>query len=176
MKVYTTDDQVTFYFIISEHSSGNQVKAWTDNKILAEFYMEFHSCKRHRLKTVKKKFRDIVPILNENTNDEIEIVNLVTKSDNKKDDGYKIIQVPATTTEMSIIRDSQSTSCSTIVNYSNINKFITLFKKKYQKAFNDIGLTDVIKQELYSKSSKFTENIQLDGLRLLFRLFKEDFD
>lgn len=176
MKSYTTDDQVTFYFIISEHSSSNEVKAWTDNKTLAEFYMEFHNCKRYRLRTVKKRYKEVVPILNENHNDEIEVVNLVTKSDNKKDDGYKIIQIPATTAEMSHIRDAQSTSCSTLIDYSNINKFITLFKKKYQKAFGDIGLTDTIKHEIYNKSTEFTDNLQLDGLRLLFRLFKEDFD
>ena len=176
MKTYTIDDQATFYFIVAEHTTGNQIKGWTDNKTLAEFYMEFHNCKKHRVRVVSKRFKDILQTINENTNDEIVITNLITKSDDKKDNGYKIIQIPATSAEMSVMHDAESTSCSTLVSYSKISDCLTTFKKKYQRAFDNIGLTDVIRQEIYNKSTKFTETLQFDQLRLLFRLFVDDFD
>jgi hypothetical protein len=176
VKIYDLKDQTTVYFVISEHSSNNEIKAWSDDKMMAQFYMEFHNCKRYRLRVVKKIWKEMVKIINDNSNDEIEIMNLVTKSDDKKDDGYKIIQVPMTTTEMSIISDTVKHNCATLIDYSEINQYITLFKKKYQKSFKNIGLIDIIRKEIYNKPTKFTNGLRIDDLRILFKLFKEDFD
>jgi len=176
MKTYDSPtDQATFYFIVLTTGNQNSVKAWTDNKDMAEFYMEFHNCKNFQMRKMSNKYGEIIKIINANINDEIQIYNLLVK-DEKETDGIDVIQVPATKSEIDIMNDAINTRCaSSMVDYSNMNKYVNRLKKPYQKALNKIGLLDLIASEIYNIPSKFTDNLQIDGLKLLFRLFSDYF-
>ena len=42
---YDSNDIVDYYFIMVTDRNGTRVQAWTEEKVLAEAYMEFHNCK-----------------------------------------------------------------------------------------------------------------------------------
>jgi hypothetical protein len=174
MKNYEREDNVTFYFVLSKRASGgNDIKAWSDDKCCVEFYVKFHNCPNHHIRKVSKKMRDISSILNENHNDEIEIMNIITRDKNNRP---KIIQIPMTTTERSVVDDASKTFCSAMVDYSALNDHVGILKPKYQKSLERIGMMDIIRSTIYNKSTKFISEIEIDQLRLLARLFKGDFN
>lgn len=176
MRDYDLKDQVTFYFIILNNGKNNDIRAWTDDKNSAEFYLKFHNCKKHELKKITKTYKSIIPILNENINNRIEIMNILSaeKKGNKK--RVITVQVPMTRDELGLINDTTDTFCSNMIDYSSISEYMHKFKHKYQKAIVNIGLPDVIDHEVYNNINEFTKSIDLDQLKLLFKLLPDDFD
>lgn len=176
MNNYDLKDQATFYFIILKGTLDNELRAWTDNKSLAEFYLKFHNCKKHELRKVTKPYKHIVPILNENINNAIEIMNIITTETKGSKKRAMTIQIPMTREELGLINDTTSTFCSNMVDYSDINEYMHKLKPKYQRAIVNIGLSDVVDHEVYNNRSEFTKSTDLDQLKLLFKLFPDDFD
>lgn len=177
MKTYELSDLVTFYFVIrpdERASGGSEIKAWTDDKSLLQFYLEFHQCSQYVTRKLNKTFKEMIKILNENHNDEITIAHITTKSDSKRDP-IKMIAIPATNSELSVLRDSQTSGCAPIINYTAIHDYLPKFKGKYQQVFREIGLYDLVGQELYNRSTEFTTGLQIDELMMLFRAFPAEF-
>ena len=177
MAKYQPGDIVTYYFIIKEFDGNKIIQGWTDNKELAKFYMDFHKCKKFRIKTITDSIEEINKIREENWNDEIKLFHIITRNRNKKhkDEDSITICIPATETECQFIRDESNTFMSSRINYSYINDAIPYMKNKYQKVLQSIFLTDIIRKTVYSQNMKFAEMIEYDDLMILFRSFPENF-
>lgn len=180
MAKYENGDICTFYFVIREDKIKDIkiVQGWTDDKKLAEFYMEFHKCKNFKLKTVTNKIEEINKILNENYNDEIKICNIMVRNTDpkrKKGEEAKMIIIPATETEVTFINAETNTFMASRVNYSFMNEAIPYLKKKYRDALKSIFLVDIINHELHSKDSAVLQEFNFDQLSILFRSFPENF-
>lgn len=178
MKRYDPEDIMTCYFVVLDDGKNRQIRGWTDSKPLAEAYMEFHSCKGMRLKSLTKKFEDMVDILNENNNDEIQIFNITIRDPEKKkkhQDNTKRISIPATDVEMMFIRDEGASFMYTTISYSYIFSAFPYLKNKYQKALSQIFLTDVMDKVLHNRMSPLVQTIQIDQLSLFVRSFPEQF-
>ena len=174
MPRYNPGDIVTYYFIIRDDSYGKIIKGWTDQKLLAEFYMKFHNCKSFTLKKLTATIEEINDILRENHNDEISIVNILVR-DQKRKGEMKSISIPATTVEMDFINDEDSTMFYGRIDYGYLNEIIPYFKDKYLKALSKLLLPSMIKKAVYNRSDKFNTSIQLDQLMVLVKHFPNDF-
>lgn len=172
MKRYERGDSATFYFVIDTERSN--VVGYSDIKDLVDFYMQFHNCKRFKLKKLSDTIDRIIPIIEENNNDEIKLYNITTR-DPKNHKKSKIIQIPATGTEINFINEETADLMSSRIAYSEINLLIRYLKKKYQRALKDIFLVDCISKIIYSKNSYVLSNIEYDQLIILLRSFHENF-
>lgn len=172
MAKYEPGDTVTYYFILRD-DDDKVIKAWTDKKKLAEFYMEFHNCPSYVLKTVTKTIEEIVAITEENLHDEINIVNLYTRKNNKGDG--KLITIPATELEATIIREEANTFFQTKIDYGLLNEAISFLKPRYRKAFDRIFLSSIIRYVIHNKHDAITQQINLDQLMVLIKSFPNDF-
>lgn len=176
MKKYDLEDHVTFYFIILDDGRNSIVKAWTDQKEYAKAYLEFHKCKNFHLKVVNNTFREILPFINENTNDEIGLVHMIVRNPKpKKGAMTKIIMVPLTTTENTFVNEEVNTFLASRINYTYAFEAMPYLKKKYQKALEDIFFKDVVHHVTGDLSSPFVESVELDELLILFRSFPDWF-
>lgn len=177
MAKYEEDDIATFYFIVFEpdnYRDENTIVAWSDDKRMAEVYMEFHHCDKLKLKKKTDYLYRITEILNENIHDEINIYN-ININDPKKPGRVKSIQIPATETEFRFINEETNTFLSSRICYSYINEAFPYLKNKYQKALTNIFLYDVMKKVLHERGSKFIEEVQFDQLMVLFTCFSDRF-
>lgn len=172
MKRYEEDDNMTCYFIIDERN--NIIRGWTDNKEYAKLYLDFHKCKYYKIKKITNTFREVLKIIEENSNDEISIYNINTRS-NKKHESSKDIAVPLTETEGMLINEEANTFLSSRVNYTFINEAFYYLKGKYQKALKSIMLEDVMKNVIYSKRSKIVLDLEIDELLVLFHSIPDQF-
>lgn len=178
MAKYESGDIVTYYFIIKEIDGNKMVQAWTDNKDLANAYIDFHGCRNFIMKKITGTIDDITKIINENINDEIKLFNVITRNRNKsrKDpDNTTTICIPATDFECRFIREEANTFMSSRINYGLINDAMPYLKKKYQNVLQSIFLTDVIRKVVYSQNVKFTQMVDYDSLMILLRSFPETF-
>lgn len=176
-KKYEKDDMVTYYFIIvKDKIHDTRVQAVTDDKNLLEFYLEFHKCKQFKVNKVHDYYKNIIELLNQCTQDNIDLYYIKTKSDDNKQ-GYTQMVVPMTETEMRMVADESSTFCASIIPYHRMNQMIPFLKNKYQKAIQSIRLDDIINSVLAKKStpSYFIQSIQLDQLRVLLKLYPDSF-
>lgn len=175
MAKYDEDDIATFYFIVMlSDDDENRIIAWSDKKEMAEVYMEFHSCKKLKLKKKTDYLYRITEILNENIHDEINIYN-INIGDPKKKGRVKSIQIPATETEFRFINEETNTFLASRVCYSYINEAFPYLKGKYQKALNNLFLRDVMGKVLHERNSKFIEEVQFDQLSVLYKCFSDRF-
>lgn len=176
MAKYEVGDIVTYYFIIVEDDNGKHIQAWSDNKDLVKFYLEFHNCKKFVLKTMTRTVEEISKILEENLHDEIKIHNIHIKDTKSKNGtGYKTISIPATETEFMFINEESNTFMASRINYSFINEAIPYLKGKYRDALKNIFLTDIIKKVIHGQNPKITQMIEFDQLLILFESFPENF-
>ncbi len=177
MNNYDADDRVTVYFIVYNEFGEKIIRAWSDNKDYAKAYMDFHKCKNYKMKSLTDTWRNVVNIVNENINDEIELVNINVKNDKKHKLGQecKLMVVPITTTERILINDESVTFMATRVDYSFIEEAFYYLKDKHQKALKSIYLKNVMDKVIHEKQSKFTDYVQMDELKVLFRSFPEHF-
>ena len=177
MRKYEVDERVTFYFVIFDDGDNNRIQAWSDKKDYAKLYMNFHQCKHYKLKSVTKRFDDMINILNENYHDEISLYNIRVKNKegHKKGHESRLIMVPLTSTENLMIQDEETCLMASRVNYQYINEAFHYMKDKYQKVLKDIFLYDVMNKVIYEKQSKFTNGVEMDELMVLFKSFPDHF-
>ena len=176
MKKYEPDDLCTFYFVIWNSGDTHTIQGWSDDKDLVKAYMEFHHCKRFELKSRSDTYDNMCRILEENTNDEISVYNLLIKDDNhKKGHESKMIAVPLTYTEMTLVKSENTSYLASRIDYSYINDAMYYLKEKYVKCLQDIFLPDVIGFTILNKPSKFTDHVYTDELRVLFHSYPDHF-
>ena len=173
MKKYDGDDEVTMYFIIRRRKHADpedaMIAAYSDNRALAEAYIEFHNCDIFKLKTIHEKFDNICKILNENPHDEIEIVNISVR-DPDNPHKSKLLAVPMTRTEQVLVNGESISLMATRINYSAISASMDFFKDKYRKAFEVLHFKDAIDVARESKHvSKFISSIEIDDLVVFYR-------
>lgn len=173
-KHYEKGDIATFYFIIAESNNDSRIQGWTDEKVLAESYIEFHKCKSFKMKSITRPIEEINKILEENIHDEITIHNLIVK-DPDKPGKVRTIPVPVTETEFTFIREESNTFMTSMVDYGYLNTVIPYLKKDYIKALKSIFLIPIIHLVVNNKQSEITSLIQFDELGVLFRSFPEYF-
>lgn len=176
MKRYDEDDIVTYYFVISSNNKGDkQIAAWTDDKQLAKFYMDFHNCKHFRLKVISDMpIKNIGDIVDECLHDEIGIYNIKVRNNNKRGE-MKTISIPATESEMLFVNADAQSYFASYVDYGFLNMVIPYLKDKWQVVLNDILLDDVIKLVIHNRQSKYLQHIELDQLALLCKSFIDNF-
>ncbi len=177
MRKYDIDERCTFYFIVYDDDDMKRIQAWTDKKEYAKIYMDFHRCRNYKMKSITKRFDDMMNILNENYHDEINLYNISVRNDkdHKKGKETKIITVPLTSTEQLLINDESVSFMASRVDYSFINEAFHYLKDKYQKVLKTIYLKDVMEKVIYEKQSLFTNAVQVDELMILFRSFPDHF-
>ncbi len=176
MAKYEPDDIVTYYFILkkNEDDRSKTIQAWTDDKTLAKFYMDFHRCNNFILKKYTNKMKEISLLCDENLHDEIHICNFMIR-DKKNENEVDTILIPATTTEFQFIKEECDNFMSTYISYSFINEAFPYLKNKYQEALKDILLLDVINQTIHNKSSSVIQMINFDQLMILLYSFQKNF-
>lgn len=175
MALHDPDDIVTAYFVLKEKDGVTIIQGWSEDKNLVKSYMEFHNCKKFRVKKVTLKAKLMYEKYEENLHDEITIFHIGTKDKNHPGE-IKTIPIPATTTEFNLINEETNTLVSSMIPYSYMNGAILYLKRKYRKALADTKLLDFIENVLHGQRSKFLENIQFDQLILLYKLFSDNFD
>lgn len=177
MRRYVVDDVIPFYFIISSNRKNDNkaIAAWTDDKQLAKFYMDFHNCKYLRLKVISDKpVSYIGGIIDECIHDEIGIYNIKVRSGNRREE-MKTISIPATESEMMFVNADSQSYFASYVDYGYLNKVIPYLKDKWQGVLEDVLLNDVIKSVIHNKQSKYLQHIELDQLALLCKSFIDNF-
>lgn len=169
MKQYDPDDVITCYFIVMEDSGRRIIKAWSDNKNFAKFYMDFHKCDSFTMKAITKKARDLIDIINENTNDEIMIARLkIRNPDRSKKHPTKTVEVPITETEHALIRESLGDLMGLRVDYSFLRDVLPYLKGYYRKGLEMLMLPEAIKQAVYNKPGQMWKDCEYDELIMLF--------
>nr|DAN65334.1 MAG TPA: hypothetical protein [Caudoviricetes sp.]DAP16811.1 MAG TPA: hypothetical protein [Caudoviricetes sp.] len=173
MKTYEREDIVTFYFVVKEETKDTTIiRAWTDDKKLLDAYLELHACKKYHVKKIRRAMKDILPIINENNNDEIDVAYLITRGK----EGAGLISLPLTMTEITFINDESHGFFSSHVNYQLLDDRVPYLKDRYQRILKNIGLDDVIKHVIYNRTSPFVQDVVLDQVLLFARSFPDDFD
>lgn len=171
-------DQVTFYFItVTDPTNGEKwIKAFTDNRDLANFYLDFHHCPNLGLRKLTGTLEEIIPIVNsECRNDEIDVYHFQMRARKPGSDLTELVSVPATQQEYTQVQEQAQTFCSSKVNYHDINEVLPRLRGKYQSALATIGLLDVIGNVIRGKHTRFTREIAIDELRILVKFFPVDF-
>lgn len=176
MKRYDEDDVMTCYFVVYDDDGTKYIRAWSDDKDLIQMYLDFHKCKKYRMKKITDTFREIVKVIEENFNDEVGMFNLSTRNKGgKKSEPTKTIVVPMTDTESMMVNEETNTYLASRINYGYINEVFSYLKPKYQKALKMIFLEDVMKKVVYEKSGRFVSNIELDELLVLYKSLPDQF-
>ena len=181
MKKYDGDDEMTMYFIIRRKKELKQklgdgvIAGYTDNRSLAEAYIEFHNCSAFKIKAMTGKFDNICKILEENPFDEIEICNISTRDpDNRHNAIY--LSIPMTRSEQTLVNSERISLMSSRVNYRVLDSSMEFLKDKYQKALSILHLKDAIRQaQQESQKSNFISSIDIDDLVVFFRSCPDDF-
>lgn len=173
MAKYETGDIVTFWFVIyHDPRHGKRIQAFSDNKNLVKFYMEFHKCEQFSLKSLTGTIDSMIGIMNDNTLDELEIASVYTRDPNAKKgrNKMKLIQVPMTQNEMAFVKEDSVDFLSSQINYSYLAEVIPYLKEKYQRALDDILLTDIIQSVVHQKRSRKLELVDIDQISLMPKL------
>lgn len=174
MKKYEPGDTATFYFVVFDDDDNKRIVGWTDDKMLAKFYMEFHNCKRMDLKSKTATVEELYQIINENVHDEINIYNFIIRDSGKKNK-TTTVSAPATETEWNFVMSETNTFMESRIAYGALNEIIPFLKDKYQRALRDILLPTVIMQVVHNKRSKQLEQIEFDQLMILYNSFPDMF-
>ena len=176
MAKYDPGDIVTYYFIIYYEGTKRKLQAWTDDKKMAKYYLEFHKCKRFKLRKYVGSIEEVNKICEENLHDEIKIYNFTTKCrDKHKESETGTILIPATYTEYRFVNEECNTFLSTFIPYSYFNEAISYLKPKYRKILKDIFLTDIIDHEIHGIGRKIVTFFEFDQLAILFKSFPDNF-
>ena len=153
----------------------DSVKAWTDKKALAKFYLEFHKCKNFKTIQVDSTMGNLSEILDGCIHDEIQIMNIRIK-DPEKPYKEKILQIPMTQSELDVIVDQEKMWSSSMIDYGVLEKYYYKLKNKYKKIFDGIFLTDLIMNIQHGEESKYLKKIKQDQLALMYLLFEDSFN
>ena len=164
MRIIDPEEIMTMYFVIIHDKDGKRIQAWSENKDMAESYIEFYKSDMLSLKKVTKSGACIEDIIRENINDEIGL-KLITVRDGDK---TKDIYIPATKTDALLINDETSSMLSSRIDYGFLNGALYFLKDKYQDALQDIFLEAAIHQVVHNDRQKIFEKIKLDQMAILF--------
>lgn len=82
----------------------------------------------------------------------------------------KLIQVPMTQNEMAFVKEDSVDFLSSQINYSYLAEVIPYLKEKYQRALDDILLTDIIQSVVHQKRSRKLELVDIDQISLMPKL------
>jgi uncharacterized surface protein with fasciclin (FAS1) repeats len=175
MAKHDPDDIVTYYFVIHRVGNVNMVRAYSDNKKFVDFYLSFHNCPTYTLKSVTKRAGDFDGIFDENKHDEICLYNALTRDGDKKGSKVKVVVIPATPSEITVISDACGDYMANECHYSYLNGVIPYLKDKYQKALSDILLTSIVRGTVTGRFDKRVKDIEFDQLKLLVKLLPESF-
>lgn len=177
MAKYEKDDIVTYWFVIMKDNDDSCVQAWTDDKDLLNYYIDFHKCKLFKVKKITDTMQNIYEILNNSAHDEIGIYYVNIKNPNPKPGKeFKTIAVPMTETESRFVQEECSTFLATKIPYSQITHMIGFLKNKYQHALEGILFIDVMRTVLAEqRPTPLLQSIMMDELRILFESFPDKF-
>lgn len=169
MKQYERGDIATYYFVIMSDDGKKIIKGWTDSKQLAKFYMDFHKCPSFHMKALTKPIEDFTEILNENRLDEIKIHRIKIRDPNgSKKKPLRMVEVPMTETEASLIRDAKSDLMGLRIEYNLLHEMMPYLKGYYRKGLEMIMLPEAIRFAIYNQVAPMWKDCELDELRLLF--------
>lgn len=169
---YEEGDVITCYFVVEEDRNHPTIRGWSDRKDLVKAYLEFHKCKKYRIKKMTDVSSEIMKVLEENWNDEIDLYYIQTKD---KHGELTDMIAPLTSTEKVLISGETTDMMSSRVNYGYINDAMYYLKNRYQKAFKQILLKQVIDSVVYSKNSNIIQNIGMDELNVLLYSMPDKF-
>lgn len=176
MPKFDSGDIVTIYFVVTHGTSRTGIQAWTFEKTLADFYMEFHKCKHFKLKSMKGTIEEMYKITEENIHDEIAIYNLWTHDPkDPTSDKPVTIPVPMTGTEYQHVNGECQSFMQNDIDYSLLSQGMDYMEPEYQKLLARTGLTDIIRYVIHNKQSKFVEGLQMDQLMVFARSFPDCF-
>lgn len=177
MAKYEKDDITTYWFVVKTSNGASEIQAWTDDKDLLDYYMNFHKCKSFKVKKMTDTIEHIYQVINESVHDEIGIYNITIKNPNPKPGKeFKNIMVPMTEVEMRFVNEECQTFCATRVSYSAVDKKIYMLKNKYQRALEGILFVQVMRVVLAeSRPSNILTAISMDQLRILVESFPDNF-
>lgn len=175
MAKYESGDMVTYYFVYVQNdgSLGPTICAWSDNKKLIDFYLTFHNCKSMRVKKMTDTIDAISMILEENCHDEICIANFTIRGDTGRD--TRMVYVPITENELNLVNEECNTFFASNVHYYILNMAYYYFKKKYRNALEKIFLKSVMHHVIHNKADGYTQQIDLDQMRLLIKCCSDRF-
>ena len=177
MKEYEAKDSVTYYFIIQKTLDETMVRAWTDNKDYAKFYMEVHKCKDLSMRVMHGEARQFVDLVNQNRNDEIKIANIKIRNPNpgKKKETTKVVQIPTTDTELALIREETSDLMGLHIDYSLLKEVLPHLKGYYRKGLEMLMLPEAIAFAVYNKRVPMWSDCDYDELKILFESLPDIF-
>ena len=155
--------------------NSSKITAWSDNKTLIKYYLDFHNCDTFQTIKVEGTLEEYSDLLNDNIHDEITIANIRIR-DSEKPYKEKVLQIPATETEMDLLLAEEDSYSSGRIDYGVIEKYYHRMKNKYKKIFDNILLTDVMMKVIHGNDSNYLEKIKQDQLAILYRLFSGYFD
>lgn len=173
MAKYEKGDIVTYWFVtIKDDDGSTRIQAYSDSKELVRYYMEFHQFPNFRLKSMTGTIDEIIPILNENANDEIHIENIYTRDPDAKKGKHpmKLVAVPLTGTESVMLRDDTSEFLNSLIPYGYLNEAIPYMKDKWKKALQDIFLLDIIHHVVHHDTTSKLNMIDIDQAMMLLRI------
>jgi len=171
------DDIVTYYFIIHHDRDIKRIAGWTSKKKLAEAYMKFHNCPDFELKKVTRTLDEIYKITQEeNLHDEIGISHIYTRNRKKdRSDELKIIIIPATKSEMNLVKTECDTLFAGRIDYTCIDRAFPYLKKKYREALEILFLGSILRKAIHNRSDKYNSVIEFDQLMVLFKSLNSSF-
>ena len=159
------DDIVTYYIIYDTHLPWKEnIAGWTDDKLIAEFYMEFHNYDGFVMKKIKGRFQEIINVLNNSINEEIDLYSDLKTNVNGK---LKEITLPLTTNECTILTLAKSTMLADLVSYEILMRAYPRFNRKYQQALKNLFLLDIAGYVLNGNESEFTADLDFDDVVVL---------
>lgn len=173
MAKYEHGDIATYWFVIIEDEDGSKrIQAYSDSKDLVKYYMDFHKFPAFKLKSMTGTIDEIIPILNENANDEIHIENIYTRDPDarKGESPTKLIAIPITGTESMMLRDDTAEFLNSLIPYGYLNEAIQYMKPKWQRVLRDIFLVDIIHHVVHRNTTKRLSMLDIDQAMLLLKI------
>lgn len=178
MALYEKGDIITYWFVLVEDEHGKRIIAHTDNKVLAQAYMDFHKYKGFTLKSMRDRVSEIVKITETAAINEIHLIPILTKNRNRKSKSDPVmvsVMVPITTGEHEMLKDDSSEFWNSEIPYSYLNSAIPYLKPKWRSVMDDILLTDVIKAVCHNQRAGAVSKLNVDQLMLMTRLPQQYF-
>jgi hypothetical protein len=171
------DDEVVYFLLYNlkyaDRITGKSIMVgWTEDKNLADFYLEFHHCKDIVVKKYEGPYRGIIGTLNDNANEKIEIYWIRTRIGRK----VKPVAVPMTTNEQRVLTQSTQTYCQgDLVEYQQIINLLPHLKKKYREAMKFLYFNELARNAIGGETTNFIAFVELDEARLLPKLYPQNF-
>ena len=163
------------YYKKDKELNSNKIAAWSDDKNLIKYYLDFHNCKTFQTIKVEGTIEEYSDLLNDNIHDEITIANIRIRNSSKPYQ-EKIVQIPITDSEIDFIQTEEESYSSGRIDYGVLEKYYHRMKNKYRKIFDNILLTDVMMKVIHGDDSRYLNKIKQDQLAILYRLFSGNFD